>query len=324
MIVLVSACQWSAGAEEWWAGWAGSAGIIPPPGGEEGFRGESAGTRGAARLAVRSARSGGAGCLEEAAAYFARGGAEVAPGVGGHWSPGARLPGLCWCAGGAGVPGGRATTSRRAGCRRLPPDDADWSFSSGLSSVPRTEPCGYRRVTAALRPRGRGRVGRGTVRTRPCVPRARQASAPPKGPAPPLPGRRARGSRPDLVRRGSRRQQARDEVGGRYPPVSEPGEEGSICLTTVPGLLHQEGGRVRHWGDNARHRPLVCEAIDMAARRCPTRRDKTIFHPAPGRGSPARLRPARQAPEGLRHSSFGGQDRGVLGGCPGGGRRVRP
>ena len=190
--------------------------------------------------------------------------------------------------------------------------------------MPRTEPCGYRRVTAALRPRGRGRVGRGTVRTRPCVPRARQAAAPPKGPAPPLPGRRARGSRPDLVRRGSRRQQARDEVGGRYPPVSEPGEEGSICLTTVPGLLHQEGGRLRHWGDHARHRPLVCEAIDMAARRCPTRRDKTIFHPAPGRGSPARLRPARQAPEGLRHSSFGGQDRGVLGGCPGGGRRVRP
>lgn len=125
MIVLVSACQWSAGAEEWWAGWAGSAGIIPPPGGEEGFHGGSAGTRGAARLAVRSARSGGAGCLEEAAAYFARGGAEVAPGVGGHWSPGARLPGLCWCAGGAGVPGGRATTSRRAGCRQLPPEDAD-------------------------------------------------------------------------------------------------------------------------------------------------------------------------------------------------------
>ena len=29
---------------------------------------------------------------------------------------------------------------------------------------------------------------------------------------------------------------------------------------------------------------LVCEAIDMAARRCPTRRGKTILHP-PGRGS---------------------------------------
>ena len=207
----MSACQWSAGAEEWWAGWAGSAGIIPPSGGEEGFRGGSAGTRGAARLAVRSARSGGAGCLEEAAAYFAKGGgAEAAPGVGGHWSPGARLPGLCWCAGGAGVPGGRATASRRAGCRRLPPDDADWSFSSGLSSVPRTEPCGYRRVTAALRPRGRGRRA-----ARRCAP----ARAFP-GPARPRPRREGPGataraagpgvSRPGLVKRGSRRQQARE------------------------------------------------------------------------------------------------------------------
>ena len=207
----MSACQWSAGAEEWWAGWAGSAGVIPPSGGEEGFRGGSAGARGAARLAVRSAGSGGAGCLEEAAAYFAKGGgAEAAPGVGGHWSPGARLPGLCWCAGGAGVPGGRATASRRAGCRRLPPDDADWSFSSGLSSVPRTEPCGYRRVTAALRPRGRGRRA-----ARRCAP----ARAFP-GPARPRPRREGPGataraagpgvSRPGLVKRGSRRQQARE------------------------------------------------------------------------------------------------------------------
>ena len=40
---------------------------------EEGFRSESAETRGAARLAVRSARSGGASCLKKAAAYFAKG-----------------------------------------------------------------------------------------------------------------------------------------------------------------------------------------------------------------------------------------------------------
>ena len=42
------------------------------------------GTRGAARPAVRSARSGGASCLRKAAAYFAKGGAEVTPGVGDH------------------------------------------------------------------------------------------------------------------------------------------------------------------------------------------------------------------------------------------------
>ena len=31
--------------------------------------------------------------------------------------------------------------------------------------MPRTEPCGYRRITAALRPRGRGCVDRDTVRS---------------------------------------------------------------------------------------------------------------------------------------------------------------
>ena len=189
----------------------------------------------------------------------------------------------------AGVPGGSgyhepagrvsAAATRRRGLVLF--IRTELGASDGTLRVPARH-----RGPAAAGARGRGRVGRGTVRTRPCVPRARQAAAPPKGPAPPLPGRRARGSRPDLVRRGSRRQQARDEVGGRYPPVSEPGEEGSICLTTVPGLLHQEGGRLRHWGDHARHRPLVCEAIDMAARRCPTRRDKTIFHPRPRHPGP--------------------------------------
>ena len=52
-IASVSASQWSAGPEEWWAGWAGTAGIIPPPRGEEGFRSESAETRGAARRAAQ-------------------------------------------------------------------------------------------------------------------------------------------------------------------------------------------------------------------------------------------------------------------------------
>ena len=64
----------------------------------------------------------------------------------------------------AGVPGGPATTSRRAGSRRLLPEDADWPFSSRLSSVPRTEPCGYRRITAALWRRGVV-VDRDTVRS---------------------------------------------------------------------------------------------------------------------------------------------------------------
>ena len=102
--------------------------------------------------------------------------------------------------------------------------------------MPRTEPCGYRRITAALRPRGRGRVDREAVRTRPCAPRARQAAQPRrKDPAPPPPAAGPRGSRPDLVKRDSRRRQARESrwVGDihLYP---HPGRD-PICLATVAG-----------------------------------------------------------------------------------------
>ena len=65
----------------------------------------------------------------------------------------------------------------------------------------------------------------------------------------------------------------------------------------------------------------LCEAIDMAARRRPHTTGETI---PLGPGVPAHLRPARQAPERLRHSPFGGKDRDVLGGCLGGSRRARP
>ena len=83
------------------------------------------------------------------------------------------------------------------------------------------------------------------------------------------------GSRPDLVKRDSRRQQARDEAGGRHPPVSEPGRD-PICLATVPGCCTKKVVGYA-MADNMRT-DLICEAIDMAARRCPTRRGKTIFH----------------------------------------------
>ena len=43
------------------------------PGVRRVFAASRPGTRGAARLAVRSARSGGASCLKKAAAYFAKG-----------------------------------------------------------------------------------------------------------------------------------------------------------------------------------------------------------------------------------------------------------
>ena len=114
------------------------------------------------------------------------------------------------------------------------------------------------------------------------------------------------------------------EAGGRHPPVPAPGEEGSICLATAPGLLHEESSRGRHWDDHARHRLLVCEAIDMAARRRPhtTGGDDP---PRPGPAAPwhasAQL---ADHPEDHGARPPGGQDQGVLGGRPGGSRRAPP
>ena len=54
----------------WGTGWAGTAGIIPPPRGEEGFRSESAEIR-RLRAELRNARMENE-FLKKAAAYFAR------------------------------------------------------------------------------------------------------------------------------------------------------------------------------------------------------------------------------------------------------------
>ena len=79
---------------------------------------------------------------------------------------------------------------------------------------------------------------------------------------------------------GLHRQQAGSEVGGRYHLYPHLG--GVRVPGDRPRLLHQENSRVRDWGDNTWHRPLVCdlicEAIDMAARRCPYTRGETVFH----------------------------------------------
>ena len=144
--------------------------------------------------------------------------------------------------------------------------------------MPRTEPCGYRRITAALRPRGRGRVDREAVRTRPCAPRARQAARP---------------------RRKARRHRLRPPGPGARAPTwssgtpaaDRPGRAGgwatSTCIRTrggtrsawrpLPAAAPRKQSGTRLGRQHAAPSPL-CEAIDMAARRCPTRRGKTIFH----------------------------------------------
>ena len=120
------------------------------------------------------------------------------------------------------------------------------------------------------------------------------------------------GSRPDLVKR---------DFTANRPGMKWVGDitcirtwEGLVYLATVLDCCTKKVVGYA-MADNMRT-DLICEAIDMAARRCPTRRGKTIFHPRPRQ--PVHLRAVRQAPERLRHSSFGGQDRGVLGQCLGG------
>ena len=101
-----------------------------------------------------------------------------------------------------------------------------------------------------------------------------------KDPAPPPPAADL-GSRPDLVQRDSR-QQARDEVGRRYHLYPHLG--GVRVPGDRPRLLHEESSRVRDWGDNMRT-DLICEAIDMAVRRCPYTTGETILLPRAGTAS---------------------------------------
>ena len=213
------------------------------------------GTRGAARPAVRSARSGGASCLRKAAAYFAKGGAEVTPGVGDHItarSTAARPVLMCQrgrSTRGSGYhePAGRvsATTTRR---RRLTLFiRTEPGASDGTLRVP-----AHHRGPAAAGARARGPRGGAHPPVRSQGPPGR--TAPPKGPGATASGRRAPGLAPRPGQAGLPPPTGPGEqVGGRHPPVSAPGEgpdlPGDRCR-----LLHQESSRVRDWGDSMRHR----------------------------------------------------------------------
>ena len=82
------------------------------------------------------------------------------------------------------------------------------------------------------------------------------------------------GSRPDLVRRN---------FTANRPGVKWVGDityirtwEGFVYLATVPGCCTKKAVGYA-MADNMRT-DLICEAIDMAARRCPYTRGETIFH----------------------------------------------
>ena len=90
------------------------------------------------------------------------------------------------------------------------------------------------------------------------------------------------GSRPDLVKR---------DFTANRPGMKWVGDitcirtwEGLVYLATVPGCCTKKVVGYA-MADNMRT-DLICEAIDMAARRCPTRRGKAIFHPRPRHPGP--------------------------------------
>ena len=125
------------------------------------------------------------------------------------------------------------------------------------------------------------------VRTRPCVSRARQAAATPKGlgataPGPPGPGARAR----TRSGAGSRRRPA-GRAGGWAISTCIRTREGSICLATVPGCCTRKAVGDATGATARGTDPLVCEAIDMAARRRP--------HTTGGDGIPLDSTPAGAA-----------------------------
>ena len=160
----------------------------------------------------------------------------------------------------------------------------------GPQRLPR-RPVGWRRIPCRRGSQKLLRRPPGGGGAHPPCARARQAAAPPRGPsatAPPgppgpeshAPARSGRGLPPPA----SRENRWVGDIHLHPHPGRDP-----IRLATAPGLLHEEGSRVRDRGDNTRHRPLVCEAIDTAARRRPTRRDDIPLRPGAqdaGRGQP--------------------------------------
>ena len=131
----------------------------------------------------------------------------------------------------------------------------------GFAETVETTPLGH-----GARPRARGPPGRG-----PAERTQRHRPPGPPGPESHAPARSGRGLPPPASRES--------RWAGDTHLHPHPGRD-PIRLATAPGLLHEESSRVRDRGDHTRHRPLVYEAIDTAARRRPTRRDTTI-HPAP-------------------------------------------
>ena len=251
----MAAWQWSAGPEEWWAGWAGTAGIIPPPRGEEGFRSESARDPGGCAPGCPQRQEWWGELPEKSSGVLREGGCR-SDSRGRrpyhrqeHSCPACTDVPVGRSTRGSGYhePAGRvsAATTRR---RRLTLFiRTEPGASDGTLRVP-----AHHRGPAAAGARARGPRGGAHPPVRSQGPPGR--AAPPKGPGATASGRRAPGLAPRPGQAGLPPPTGPGEqVGGRHPPVSAPGEgpdlPGDRCR-----LLHQESSRVRDWGDSMRHR----------------------------------------------------------------------
>ena len=159
----------------------------------------------------------------------------------------------------------------------------EWVFNSSRGAYR------YRRTHAALARRG-VETSPDTVRSIMREQGLEAAQPRRKDPAPPSRPPDL-GSRPDLVRRDFTANRPGEQVGGRYHVYPHPGRD-PICLATVPGCCTKKAVGYAIGATTCAPSPL-CEAIDMAARRCPYTTGETIFHPRPG--VPVHLRAARPA-----------------------------
>ena len=245
----MAAWQWSAGPEEWWAGWAGTAGIIPPPRGEEGFRSESARDPGGCAPGCPQRQEWWGELPEKSSGVLREGGCRSdSRGRRPFTARSTAARPVLMCQRGRSTrgsgyhePAGRvsATTTRR---RRLTLFiKTEFSASDGTY--------GYRRITAALWRRGVV-VDRDTVRS---IMREQGLVAA-------QPRRKVRttvpaadlGSRPDLVKRDFTASQPGVKWVGDITLYQNLG--GTRLSGDRPGLLHQESSRLCDGGQHA-HRP---------------------------------------------------------------------
>ena len=184
----------------------------------------------------------------------------------------------------------------------------EWVFNSSRGTY------GYRRVHAALARRG--------VETSPEAVRSIMRS---QGLEAAQPRRKVRttvpaadlGSRPDLVRRN---------FTANRPGVKWVGDityirtwEGFVSLATVPGCCTKKAVGYA-MADNMRT-DLICEAIDMAARRCPTREERRSSTRTGGASTPPSSSPSIW---GDMRSSLPRAGPGCAGTMPGRSRSMRP